>query len=440
MPASQSAPFARDAREVARDLLRFIDAGPTPYHCVDEARRRLEAAGFRRHAEEDAWSAAPGDAGYAIRGGGSIAAWRAGTRPAVEAGLRLVGAHTDSPTLRLKPRPGRTRHGYLQLDLEVYGGAMLATWADRDLGLSGRVFVEEGGRLTPRLLRIDRPIGRISTVAIHLNRQVNEEGLKLNAHDHLGPVLDLWSDDRGDPSAAVLRLLAETLGVEPDRILGHDLCLHDVVPGTLGGLDEAFVLTGRLDNQAMCHAALSALLAAPAAEQTAMIVLFDHEECGSESTRGAGGTFQLDLLERLCGTGEQLQRAVARSVQISADMAHAVHPAYGDKHDGNHLPRLNGGPVVKTNSNQRYATDGETGALFRRLCRGCEVPVQEFVNRADLACGTTIGPISAARLGVRTVDVGNPMWSMHSVREMAGARDPEMMTRVMTAFLAGTVE
>lgn len=436
--SSTDAKFARDPREVAADLLRFIDASPTPFHCVAEAARQLEAAGFTRYDEADAWSLTYERLGYVIRGGGSIVAWRGGERPPAESGFRILGAHTDSPNLRLKPKPARTRHGHLQLDVEVYGGALVATWADRDLGLAGRVFVETDGGVEARLVRIDRPLCRIPNLAIHLNRKVNDEGLTLNKHDHLGPVLDLWSDDRGDPVEAVGRLLAEALDVEPERLLGHDLCLYDVTPGAFCGLDDAFVLTARLDNQAMCHAALSALLAAPAAEHTSVISLFDHEECGSESARGAQGTFLGDVLERLSGADESRVRALARSSQISADMAHAVHPNYADRHDGTHLPRMNGGPVIKTNNNQRYATDGETGALFRRVCRAVDVPVQEFVNRADLACGTTIGPISAARLGVRTVDVGNPMWSMHSVREMAGAADPEMMTRVMTAYLAGT--
>lgn len=427
---------------VARDLMAYIDASPSPFHCVAESVRRLEAAGFRPLDEDGPWKLEPGAGYYVVRGGGTLAAWRQGRAPVAEAGLRIVGAHTDSPNLRLKPRAARSAQGYLQLDVEVYGGVLLATWADRDLSLAGRIFVEGPGGLEERLVRFDRPLCRIPNVAIHLNRQVNEEGLVLNRHKHLAPVLGPWSED-GDPEAAVRRLLAEALDVEPDRILGHELCLHDVQPSALSGLDDAFVHAPRLDNQAMCHAALTALLAAgpPGGEipaSTAVVALFDHEEIGSASARGADGPLLADLVARLAGPEpDAAPRARARSWFVSADMAHAVHPNYADLHDGRHQPVLNGGPVVKTNASQRYATDAETGALFRRLCREQEVPFQEFVNRADLACGSTIGPITAARIGLRTVDVGNPMLSMHSAREMGGSRDPALMVRVMTAFLAG---
>ncbi len=425
--------------EVARDLLTFIDASPSPFHCVAESARRLRAAGFTPFNEADAWDVEPGTLGYVVRGGGSIVAWRAGDRPPSEAGFRVLGAHTDSPNLRLKPRAGKSAHGYLQFDVEVYGGVLLATWADRDLSLAGRVFVQTqgtGSLVEPRLLRIERPLCRVPNLAIHLNRKVNDNGLKLNKHKHLSPVIALW-EGKGDAAETVQTLIGDTLGVDREAILGHDLCLYDTQNGSFGGAEREFLHVGRLDNQAMCHAALQSLVGASAAKPTAVIALFDHEECGSGSARGAEGSLLGDVLERLAGGGEERVRAMQRSYQISADMAHAEHPNYADMHDGTHMPRINSGPVVKTNNNQRYATDGETGALFRRLCRDNQVPCQEFVNRPDLACGTTIGPITSARLGIRTVDVGNPMWSMHSIREMAGSRDPEFMQRVMTAFLSG---
>ena len=421
--------------ELARDLVRFIEASPTPFHCVAEAARRLDAAGFVRQDEADGLSYAPEGAGYCVRGDGSLAAWRGGKRPPAESGFRMVGAHTDSPCLRLKPRPGKAKEGYLLFDVDVYGGVLLATWTDRDLGVAGRVFYEEDGRLERKLIRLDAPLCRVANLAIHLNREVNDKGLVLNKHQHLAPLLGEFGE--GDPKSAVLQILAEAAGVSPGALRGHDLCLFDVAPPTLAGQDEPFIFAPRLDNQAMCHAALTALLTAPAGDRTAVIALFDHEEVGSGTARGADGPFLEDVLLQLSGSLEARTRAIPRSLLVSADMAHAVHPHYADLHDREHMPRLNAGPVIKTNDNQRYATDGETGALFRSLCRDVGVPCQEFVNRPDLACGTTIGPISASRLGVRTVDVGNPMLSMHSIRELSGARDVRAMVQVMAAFLEG---
>ena len=421
--------------KTARDLVDFINASPTPYHCVAEAARRLEARGFDRVSEADTFGHEPGAGRYAIRGDGSLIAWRGGRSVPAEAGFRLIGAHTDSPNLRLKPRPARSKEGYLLYDVDVYGGVLLATWTDRDLALAGRVIVEADGRLQARLLRLDAPLVRIANLAIHLNREVNDKGLVLNKHQHLAPIVGEWGE--GEPRQAVYAGLAAALNVEPEAIRGHDLCLFDAQPATVGGVDDAYLFAPRLDNQAMCHAALRALVDAEPRAFTAVIALFDHEEVGSGSARGADGPFLEDVLLRLAGGAEGRSRAIARSALISADMAHAVHPHHADLHDREHMPRLNAGPVIKTNFNQRYATDGETAALFRSLCLDLGVPCQEFVNRPDLACGTTIGPLSASRLGVRTVDVGNPMLSMHSIREMAGTKDPSAMTRVMTAFLGG---
>lgn len=429
---------AFEERELAQDLLRFIDAAPSPFHAVAEARRRLEAAGFTPLAEGEAWDLEAGGRYLVERGDGALAAFRVGAKPPGETGFRIVGAHTDSPGLRLKPHLAVARQGHLSLDVEVYGGPILATWADRDLSLAGRIYVEEDGALRPRLVRLERPVCRIPNVAIHLDRKVNDEGLSLDKHRDLAPVAGLWSGD-GDPGRAVLEAVAGAAGVDPDAVRGHDLGLYDLQPSTFAGLDDELVFAPRLDNEAMSHAGLRALQGAEAADATAVLVLFDHEEVGSGTHRGAAGPFLKDLLGRLVEAFPQpggLPRALARSLIVSADMAHAVHPNRPDLHDGSHVPRLNGGPVIKTNANQRYATDAETGAAFRRLCRLAGVPVQEFVMRADLPCGSTIGPLSAAGLGVRVVDVGNPMLSMHSIRELGGSRDAALMTRVLAAFLS----
>ena len=427
----------------AADLLTYIDGSPSPFHCVAETAARLQGVGFTELSEAETWQAAPGSAHYTIRGGGSLVAWRTGQTSPVNSGFRVIGAHTDSPNLRLKPKLAKASHGYLQLDIETYGGLVQATWADRDLGLAGRIFIEAGDQLEPRLLRIHRPLGRVSNVAIHLNRKVNDEGLVLNRHQHLAPIIGLWSPEADpestpDPTDRVLALVAKEAGVDPGAIIGHDLCLYDLQSGALSGLDDEFIHCSRLDNQAMCHAALSSLIAAQGSTpHTSVIALFDHEEIGSTSARGAASSLLSDVLTRLSGDAPQAaQRSAARSFVVSADMAHAIHPNFGDLHDGAHLPRLNAGPVIKTNVNQRYATDAESGALFRRLCRKADVPYQEFVNRADLACGSSVGPITASGVGIRTVDVGNPMLSMHSCREMAGSRDHALMIRTMTEFLS----
>ncbi|MGM0577513.1 MAG: M18 family aminopeptidase [Myxococcota bacterium] len=431
----------------SQDLLRYIDAGPTPRHCVAETARRLEAEGFSEVDEADRWSLEPGDGRYLVRGG-TILAFRVGTEPPGDAGFRLLGAHTDSPNLRVKPVPDVRASGWDQLGVEAYGGLLEYTWLDRDLGLAGEVVLarDDAGGATgvePRLVRVDRPVLRIPSLAIHLNREIREEGLKLNRQQHLPPILAPAPEgDEGDGTGTLRRMLSHELDVEPDRILSWDLSLMDVVPATFGGLHGELILAPRMDNQAMCHASLSALLRAEAAAATQVICLYDHEEIGSGSAAGAAGNLVREVLRRLAeaeapgAAAGELTRAVARSLQISADMAHAVHPNYADRHDPQHMPRVNGGPVIKINAQQRYATDAETEARFEALCRDEGVPCQKFVNRTDLACGSTIGPISAARLGVRTVDVGNPMLAMHSIREVGGAEDPEHMTAVMARFLA----
>lgn len=425
----------------AHDLCHFIHASPSPFHCVAEAARRLALAGFQTvdEAAEPARRAA-GSGGYVVRGG-SIVAWRLGSAPPAAAGFRIVGAHTDSPNLRLKPRPEVVKEGYVQWGVEVYGGALLSTWLDRDLGISGRVAVRGPGGVELRLVRVDRPIARIPNLAIHLDREVNDRGLVLNRQTHLAPIVALAAG--GGADSALQTLLAAEGGCASEELLGWDLGLHDVQPPVVGGLNGEFVFSPRLDNQASCFSALEALLATTdVPRSTAVVALFDHEEVGSGSERGAASTLLGSVLARLEEEHEDrapggLRRAAASSLCVSVDMAHGVHPNYADKHEPSHKPLLNGGPVVKTNVGMRYATDAETAARFRAACHAEEVPVQDFVTRSDLACGTTIGPITASGLGIRTVDVGCPMLSMHSIREQCGARDVVWMTRVLGRVLRG---
>jgi aspartyl aminopeptidase len=420
------------ADPLTRDLLAFIEAAPTPYHAVSEVAGRLSRAGFRRVSERESWQLGPGERGYVVRGGGSIAAFQLGAKSPAEAGFVMVGAHTDSPNLRLKPNSELTAHGYEQLAVEVYGGVLLSTWLDRDLGLAGRIVLEDG---STRLLRLPGAFCRVPNLAIHLNRDVNSAGLTLNAQTQLLPIAALEVEAGGLQLADRLALAAGA-DVTPKLIRGVDLCLFDTQAPALAGARGELICSARLDNLTSCHAALSALLAAQPGDATRVVVLYDHEEVGSETASGAGSQFLQSVLVRLLEaygpSPDGFARALAGSLLVSADMAHAVHPNYPDKHDKLHRPLLAKGPVLKVNSSQRYATDGPSAARFRAACARVGVEPQHFVSRNDMACGSTIGPIAAAGLGLRTVDVGGPMLSMHSCREMAAAADVPVMVRVMT--------
>jgi len=414
-----------------QDLIAYIDASPTPFHAVGETVRRLESHGYRSLDEAEPWDVEAGDKIYLIRGGGSLAAFRIGSSPPHEAGFRIIGAHTDSPNLRIKPNPELKQAGYKQLGVEPYGGVLLHTWLDRDLSLAGRVWLEDGGA---RLVDFLRPLMRIPSLAIHLNRKVNTDGLQLNAQKHMAPMLAL----DGLQDLDLRSLLAQELGdVTAKEILAWDLMAYDLQPATRSGVSREFIHASRLDNLGSCHAALTALTASDAdAERTRGIVLYDHEEVGSRSAQGAASDFLRSCLHRLSGDStEHYHRAIARSFLISADMAHGLHPNYVDLHEPKHQPLLGAGPVVKINVSQSYATDGESWASFERWARAADVGTQRFVVRSDLGCGSTIGPITAAELGIRTVDVGNPMLSMHSCREVAAAADVPKMVEVMKRFL-----
>lgn len=424
--------------EPADDLLAYIHASPTPWHAVRESAHRLEAVGYRSLEESEPWSLSAGDRVYVVRGGSSIIALELGTAPITQAGFRLVGAHTDSPNLRVKPRGEIRAHRSRQLAVETYGGVLLHTWLDRDLALSGRIFVRTDAGVIPVLVRFDRALARIPSLAIHLDRAVNEEGLRLNAQQHLAPMWGLESTEE----LSFAGVLAEAAGVDPAKVVAHDLCLHDLVAPTRGGARGELLFAPRLDNLGSCHAAIAALTGAVGPSvATRGVVLYDHEECGSTSAGGAGSPFLEDVLSRVVlafdSAGDARARSMARSFLISADMAHAVHPNYADKHEPGHRPQLGGGPVIKSNSNQRYATDGASRARFAGWCEAAQVEPQHFVTRSDMPCGTTIGPITAARLGIQTLDVGSPMLSMHSCRELAAAADVAPMIAVLRTFFEG---
>ena len=418
----------------AQALCRFIDDSPSPAHAATTLARGLAAAGFAEvEAERAEWGLSPGR--YLVRRGASVVAFI--VRGSEPNRFSLVGAHTDSPHLRLKPRPAFQAEGCMQLGVEVYGGALLNSWLDRDLGLAGTVHGADG---TARLVCIDRPVARVAQLAIHLDRKINDDGLKLNAQTHLAPIWGL-ARDGADVQAEFAALLEKASGIAAADIVAHDLSLFDLTESRLGGAAEDLILAPRLDNLASCHAGLIALVAAGDGDPRTVPVLacLDHEEVGSTSDRGADGSFVGMVLERIAlelGLSRAaFLAALSSSLMISADMAHAAHPNYADRHEPRHKPLLGHGPVLKCNHNQRYATSGASAAALRSLARRAGVPLQDFVARTDLGCGSTIGPISAARLGMSVVDVGSPMLSMHSARECAATADHPLYIALLRAHL-----
>ena len=421
------------AEQAGADLRAFVDASPSPFHAVAEMVRRFEEGGFTRLEERERWALAPGDARYVVRDGGSVIAFRVGTAPLPEAGVRLVGTHTDSPTFKVRPRYDVRRGAYRLVGVEPYGGLLAHTWLDRELTVAGRLAVRgSDGAVQTHLVRLPGGPVRLPSLAIHLDRAVRE-GLKLDPQTQLVPV---WGSDTDADS--LLATLAEGAGVQEDEVLGHDLVLADSQPSAATGVDGSWVAAPRLDNLGSCHSATLALLAAAPAAHTQLVIANDHEEVGSGSMEGARGSFLEDVVARLvAATGstdpQDLPVTVARSHLVSADMAHAQHPTQGERHEPCHAPVLGGGPVLKLNANQSYATDARSGAWFAARCADVDVPLQHFVTRADLPCGSTIGPLTAMRLGLSTVDVGSPMLGMHSCRELGSAHDVPLMVRAMKA-------
>ena len=416
-------------------LCRFLQASPTPWHATINMATRLEEAGYQRLKETAAWQLAPGKRYYVTRNDSSIIAFQLPEKAPLST-LRMVGAHTDSPGLRLKPNATQRSAGWLQMGIEVYGGALLAPWFDRDLGMAGRVYLRQpDGRLKNVLLNVARPIAMVPSLAIHLDREANS-GRAINPQTQMAPIL--MQGDEGDLTDLLQTWIKAQHGIEDADIVDFELSLYDLQAPSLVGVNQELVASARLDNLLSCFMGLEALLASDG-QQGALLVANDHEEVGSASACGAQGPFLGDVLRRLnaqlgSGNEESMIQLIQSSCMISCDNAHALHPNFRDKHDEQHGPAINGGPVIKVNANQRYATNSATGALFRDLCREAQVPVQAFVTRADMGCGSTIGPITATQVGVPTVDVGVPQWAMHSIRETAGSQDVGHLVKVLTAF------
>ena len=420
------------ARTHTEDLAAFVVASPTPYHAAAEGARRLRAAGFTELEETETWELVPG--GYFIVRSGSLIAWRIPDGADAGTGYRIVGSHTDSPTFKLKPRPDiRTADGWQQLGVEIYGGPLINTWMDRDLGLAGRLVIAAGDRTRTELIKTEA-IMRIPELAPHLDRSVNE-ALKLDRQQHTAPV---WGVGR--PDRSILDHLARLAGVESDQLLGFDITAYDTTAPAIFGVDGEFFAAGRLDNLSSVHASLAALTEAESGDHIPVLAAFDHEEVGSATPSGAAGPILESVLERISvalgAVDQDHLRALSASLCVSSDTGHAVNPNYPGHHDPQHRPVLNGGPLLKINAVQRYATDAVGAAIWRRACAAAGVPTQEFVSNNAVPCGSTIGPITATRIGITTVDVGAPLLGMHSVRELAGVEDGYALSRAMQAFLA----
>lgn len=419
------------------NLLTFLGASTTPFHACAEMASRLEAGGFVQLHEQDTWNLKPGRF-YTLRNDSSLIAFIQGTEDPQTDGIRMVGAHTDSPCLRLKPKPETMAHGYLKLGVEVYGGVLLKPWYDRDLSLAGRLtFRTQQGDVTSALIDFARPVAVIPSLAIHLDRGVNDKK-SINPQRDIPPVVLQAGKD-----VSVASLLGDQLAEQhPEHagaeLLAWELSFYDCNRPALTGLKSDFIASARLDNLLSCYIGLEAIVNA-GPEHSALLVCNDHEEVGSNSASGAAGPFLAGVLERIIPDGVARQQAIARSLLISADNAHGIHPNFADRHDGNHGPLLNAGPVIKVNANQRYASNSETSGYFANLCKAVDVPCQTFVTRTDMACGSTIGPITATGIGVPTLDIGIPQFAMHSIRELCGASDPENLARVFEAFYADDV-
>ncbi|WP_338698524.1 M18 family aminopeptidase [Streptomyces sp. Q6] len=428
-----SRPFDRGHTD---DLMTFLAASPTPYHAVANVAARLEKAGFKQVAETDAWDGTTG--GKFVTRGGAIIAWFVPEGARAHTPFRIVGAHTDSPNLRVKPQPDMGSNGWRQVAVEIYGGPLLNSWLDRDLGLAGRISLRDGGE---RLVNIDRALLRVPQLAVHLDRSVNVDGLKLDKQRHMQPIWGLGNDvHEGD----LLGFLEDEYGLGRGDITGWDLMTYAIEAPAYLGRDQELLAGPRMDNLLSVHACTAALAEVSRQEELPYIPVlaaFDHEENGSQSDTGADGPLLGSVLERSVfargGAYEDRARAFAGTVCLSSDTGHAVHPNYAERHDPTHHPRANGGPILKVNVNNRYATDGSGRAVFAAACEKAGVPFQSFVSNNAMPCGTTIGPITAARHGIKTVDIGAAILSMHSVRELCGADDPFLLANALTAFLEG---
>lgn len=426
-------------KELALDLIDFLYKSPTAYHSVKTVKERLDLNGFNEIKESDKWNLQKDGKYYVIKNDSALIAFTVGNGDIEEDGFKLIGAHTDSPGFRIKANPEIVSEGkYLKLNTEVYGGPILYTWFDRPLGIAGKVTLKGGSPLKPevKLVNINKPLLIIPSLAIHMNRSVNE-GFNINRQKDTLPLLSLIND-RFEKDGYLVKVLAQELSVDASDILGFDLGLYEVEKGAVIGLNEEFISAGRLDDMWMVYAGIQALIESKSNKSTKVMVCIDNEEIGSLTAQGANSALLLNILERITlalgKDREGLHRALANSLMISADLAHAVHPNVEEKHDPTNRPVLGNGPVLKTAASGSYSTDSYNAAIFEGLCKSAEVPYQKFFNRSDVRGGTTIGPITSSLLTIPVMDMGAPLLSMHSIRELAAVKDNVYTIKLFTEF------
>ncbi len=429
-------------KQVIEDLLDFIDHSHSPYHAVKNLENQLIKNNFAKLDEKQQWTLNKGGRYYVIRDDSSIIFFVAGEKHLSDSGYKILGAHTDSPGLKIKPNPVINTEGLLRLGVEIYGGPILATFTDRDLSLAGRFSYKiSEQQIDSQLVQFEQPLLRLPNLAIHMNRTVNEKGLKLHKQNELALIISTAIESQL-PQNYLTQLLEQASGIKADDILSWELNIYDTQKGSFWGDKQQFYANSQLDNLASCHAGAQALLnnSALKSGNTNLCAFFDHEEIGSESTKGANGSFLPDILERIALAlelnKENYQRALANSFMISADMAHAYQPNFPSAYEPEHKVMVNKGPVIKTNANHRYSSECISEAMFINWCEQTKTPYQKYSHRTDIPCGSTIGPMTSAKLGIRTIDVGNPMWAMHSIRESAGVEDHQHMINVISHFFS----
>ncbi len=425
--------------KTANDLIDFIHESPSPFHVVHNSAKILKKNGFKELDLKEKWELKKGEKYYTSRNDSSLFAFIVGTESPEKTGINLICAHSDSPSFKLKPSPEMVEEDhYLKFNTEVYGGPILMSWLDRPLSLAGRITAEGQNPLYPEryLVNFNRPVMIIPNLAIHLNRSVNE-GVELNKQKDMLPLAGILSDQISG-KGHIKELLAREAGIDSDKIIDFDLTANEYSRGCIMGLHNEFISSPKIDDLAMVHAGLQAITSVPPSETTRMLCIFDNEEVGSQTKQGAGSPVFRNIFDRMLRnlelSDENIQQTIYRSFMISADMAHAVHPNHPEKHDPVLHPLINKGPVIKIHANQKYTTDADSGAVFENLCRLAGVPCQKFVNRSDMTGGSTLGNVSTTQLDIRSVDVGNPMLAMHSVRELAGVKDHEYIIRVFNRF------
>jgi len=423
----------------AQNLIDFIYDSPSPYHVVENAKNNLLKSGFTELKLTEKWNIEKGKKYFVCQNNTSLFAFIVGTGEIEENGFKIIATHSDSPSFKIKPSPEiSVEEKYLKFNTETYGGPILNTWLDRPLSIAGRVSVKGKDTLNPvsYLVNIKKPIITIPNLPIHFNRAVNE-GIELNKQVDMLPVAAVLNQEI-NKDLLLVKLISKEINVPVEDILEVDLNLYDFTKGNIIGLHNEFISSGKLDDLAMVHAGLSAFVEAPVTKSTNVLAIFDNEEVGSRSKQGAGSPILKDILKRIVivqnKNAEDTQRAIYNSFMISADMAHALHPNHPEKHDPVSRPVINSGPVIKIEGNQKYTTDSDSGAVFEMICMNAEIPYQKFVNRSDMRGGGTLGNVSAGQLAIRSVDVGNPMWAMHSIRETSGVDDHTFMTKAFRSF------